>query len=42
MINKTKALKLIKIYESVCPEYEQELKDLGERFFNNNQPNFTD
>ncbi|MFA5300093.1 MAG: transposase, partial [Lutibacter sp.] len=42
MINQTKALKLIKIYDYVCKKYEQELKYSCERFSNNNQPVFTD
>lgn len=42
MINQTKALKLIKIYDYVCEKYEQELKYSCERFSNNNQPVFTD
>jgi hypothetical protein len=35
MINQTKALKLIKIYDYVCKKYEQELKYSCERFSNN-------
>jgi hypothetical protein len=42
MINQTKALKLIKIYDYVCEKYEQELKYHCERFTNSNQPCFTD
>ena len=42
MINQTKALKLIKIYEYVCEKYEIELKYVCERFSNNNSPEFTD
>lgn len=42
MINQTKALKLIKIYEYVCEKYEFELKYLCERFSNNKLPEFTD
>jgi hypothetical protein len=42
MINQTKALKLIKIYEYVCEKYEIELKYICERFSNNNNPEFTD
>jgi len=42
MINQTKALKLIKIYEYVCEKYENELKYVCQRFSNNNCPEFTD
>lgn len=42
MINQTKALKLIKIYDFVCEKYEQELKYHCQRFTNNNKPHFTD
>ena len=42
MINQTKAIKLVKIYDYVCEKYEQELKYHCERFTNNNQPVFTD
>ncbi len=42
MINQTKALKLIKIYEYVCEKYEEELQYHCERFSNNRQPKFTD
>lgn len=42
MINQTKAIKLIKIYEFVCEKYQQELKYVCQRFTNNNQPDFTD
>lgn len=42
MINQTKALKLIKIYQYVCEKYEIELKFICERFSNNNSPEFTD
>lgn len=41
MINQTKAIKLIKIYEFVCEKYQQELKYVCQRFTNNNQPDFT-
>lgn len=42
MINQTKAVKLIKIYDYVCQMYDQELKYYCERFTNNNKPDFTD
>lgn len=42
MINQTKAIKLVKIYDYVCEKYEQELKYHCQRFTNNNQPGFTD
>ena len=42
MINQTKALKLIKIYQYVCDKYEEELKYTCERFSNNNKPEFAD
>ena len=42
MINQTKAVKLIKIYQYVCDKYEEELKYHCQRFTNNNQPEFTD
>jgi hypothetical protein len=42
MINQTKALNSIKVYQYVCEKYEQVLKWHCERFTNNNQPDFTD
>lgn len=42
MINQTKALKLVKIYQYVCDKYDQELQYYCERFSPNNQPEFTD
>ena len=42
MINQTKALKLIKIYDYVCNKYEEELKYHCERFSNNKNPDFSD
>lgn len=42
MINQTKAIKLIKIYQYVCDKYEEELQYYCQRFSPNNQPEFTD
>lgn len=42
MIPKVKELKLIAIYLYICDIYDSKLKNLCERFSNNNQPDFTD
>jgi len=42
MINQTKALKLIKIYSSICERFEKDLKYTCQRFSNNNEQDITD
>jgi hypothetical protein len=42
MIPKVKELKLISIYLYICDIYDSKLKNLCQRFSNNDQPEFTD
>ena len=42
MIIQTKALKLIKIYSTICEQFEKDLKYSCERFSNNNKQDLTD
>lgn len=42
MINQTKALKLVKIYSSICERFEKDLKYACQRFSNNDQQDLTD
>jgi hypothetical protein len=42
MIIQTKALKLIKIYSTICEKFEKDLKYSCERFSNNNKQDLTD
>ena len=42
MIPKVKELKLISIYLYICDIYDSSLKNLCQRFSNNDQPEFTD
>ncbi|MFC2137834.1 transposase [Bacteroidota bacterium] len=42
MISKVKELKLISIYLYICDIYKSKLKNVCERFSNNNHPDFTD
>lgn len=42
MINQTKALKLVKIYSSICERFEKDLKYTCQRFSNNNEQDLTD
>lgn len=42
MINQTKSMILIQIYEYVCEKHETELKYYCERLSNNCNPEFTD
>ena len=42
MIPKVKELKLISIYLYICDIYNLSLKNLCQRFSNNNEPEFTD
>lgn len=42
MIIQTKALKIVKIYSTICERFEKDLKYSCERFSNNNKQNLTD
>jgi hypothetical protein len=42
MIIQTKALKLVKIYSTICEKFEKDLKYSCERFSNNNKQDLTD
>lgn len=42
MINQTKAVKLVKIYSSICERFEKDLKYTCQRFSNNNEQDLTD
>ncbi len=42
MIIQTKALKLVKIYSTICEKFEKDLKYTCERFSNNNKQDLTD
>jgi len=42
MINQIKALKLVKIYFSICERFEKDLKYTCQRFSNNNEQDLTD
>ncbi len=42
MINQTKALKLVKIYSTICDRYEKDLKYTCQRFSNNQKQVLTD
>lgn len=41
MIIQTKALKLVKIYSTICEKFEKDEKYIYERFSNNNKQRFT-
>ena len=42
MIIQTKALKLVKIYSTICDKFEKDLKYSCERFSNNTKQDLTD